>query len=221
MTISWKKTGAAVALLTFAASVACAMGVGSDDKATKAATPTATSTATASAIFAGGCFWCSESDYEKLKGVKEVVSGYTGGLVDNPSYAQVSGGGTGHYEAVEVFYDPAVLSYDTLVTYFWSHHDYVDGGGQFCDRGSQYAPAIFPQDKAQMAIAQRNMAAFQSRVKSTIATKIIPASRFYVAEDYHQDYYKKNPLRYQYYRLSCGRDSRIDALAADLKPARK
>lgn len=176
---------------------------------------------TASAIFAGGCFWCSEADYEKLKGVKAVVSGYIGGSTKNPTYEQISSGTTGHYEAVEVFYDPSMVSYDALVTYFWSHHNYLDGGGQFCDRGSQYAPAIFPQGAEQMAIATKNLAAFQQRVKGTIATKIIPASTFYAAEDYHQNYYKTNPLRYQYYRLSCGRDSRIEALKADLKPARK
>ncbi|MEO6699030.1 MAG: peptide-methionine (S)-S-oxide reductase MsrA [Paraperlucidibaca sp.] len=215
MAISWKKTSVVAALLAFAASMAFAVSVSADAKTANTA-----KTTTASAIFAGGCFWCSESDYEKLTGVKEVVSGYIGGHVDNPSYAQVSGGGSGHYEAVEVFYDPSVVSYDALVTYFWSHHNYLDGGGQFCDRGSQYAPAIFPQGDEQMAIATRNLAGFQQRVKGKIATKIIPASKFYAAENYHQNYYKTNPVRYQYYRLSCGRDSRIDALAADLKPAR-
>lgn len=174
-------------------------------------------TNTASAIFAGGCFWCSESDFEKLKGVKDAVSGYIGGHVNNPSYEQVSGGDTGHYEAVEVFYDPSVISYDALVTYFWSHHNYLDGGGQFCDRGQQYAPAIFPKGAEQLAIATKSLAAFQQRVTGKIATKIIPATRFYNAEGYHQNYYKNNSLRYQYYRLSCGRDSRIEALKANLK----
>lgn len=214
MTFPWLKTGAIGAVIALAGMAAFAASG-------EATAPSAVKTKTVSAIFAGGCFWCSESDYEKLKGVKEVVSGYIGGPLQNPSYEQVSSGSSGHYEAVEVFYDPAVISYDQLVTYFWSHHNYLDGGGQFCDRGAQYAPAIFPQDAEQMAVAKRNMAAFQQRVKGKIATKIIPASTFYAAEGYHQNYYKTNPLRYQYYRLSCGRDSRIEALKADLKPASK
>ncbi|REH37824.1 peptide-methionine (S)-S-oxide reductase [Paraperlucidibaca baekdonensis] len=203
---SWKKYP-----LALAASVAFMLSAQAESPA-KAPT-------TATAIFAGGCFWCSEADYEKLKGVSEVVSGYIGGTTKNPTYEQISSGDTGHYEAVEVFYDPAVVSYNALVSYFWSHHNYLDGGGQFCDRGSQYAPAIFPQGAEQMAIARKNLAAFQQRVTGKIATKIIPATTFYTAEAYHQDYYKTNPLRYQYYRLSCGRDSRIEALKAKLKPA--
>lgn len=213
MKISWIKAGLVSAALACTAAIALAA-------TSTSSTITSASTETASAIFAGGCFWCSESDYEKLKGVTEVVSGYIGGKSKNPSYLQVSGGGTGHYEAVEVFYDPSVISYDALVSYFWSHHDYLDDGGQFCDRGSQYAPAIFPQDEKQLNIAKRSLKAFQQRVKGKIATKIVPASTFYAAEDYHQNYYKTNPVRYHYYRLSCGRDSRIEALKADLKPAR-
>ncbi len=213
MKLSWIKAGLVSAALACSAAIVLAA-------TTTSSTTVSTSTTTASAIFAGGCFWCSESDYEKLKGVKEVVSGYIGGKSKNPSYLQVSGGGTGHYEAVEVFYDPSVVSYDALVSYFWSHHDYLDGGGQFCDRGSQYAPAIFPKNAEQLSIAKRNLAAFQQHVKGKIATKIIPASTFYAAEDYHQNYYKTNPVRYHYYRLSCGRDSRIEALKANLKPTR-
>ncbi|MBQ0714346.1 MAG: peptide-methionine (S)-S-oxide reductase MsrA [Paraperlucidibaca sp.] len=218
MKISWIKAGLVSAAL--ACTAAIALAATSTSSTSTAPTTASAKPETASAIFAGGCFWCSESDYEKLKGVTEVVSGYIGGKSKNPSYQEVSAGGTGHYEAVEVFYDPSVVSYDTLVNYFWSHHDYLDNGGQFCDRGSQYAPAIFPQDAKQLNIAKRSLAAFQQRVKAKIATKIVPASTFYAAEDYHQNYYKTNPVRYNYYRLSCGRDSRIDALKADLKPAR-
>lgn len=213
MKISWIKAGLLSTALVCTTAIALAA-------TSTASPPPNANTETASAIFAGGCFWCSESDYEKLKGVKEVVSGYIGGKSKNPSYQQVSGGGTGHYEAVKVFYDPSVISYDTLVNYFWSHHDYLDDGGQFCDRGSQYAPAIFPQSEQQLNIAKSSLAAFQQRVKGKIVTKIVPASTFYAAEDYHQNYYKTNPVRYHYYRLSCGRDSRIEALKANLKPAR-
>lgn len=213
MKTSWIKAGLLSTALVCTTAIALAA-------TSTASPPPNANTETASAIFAGGCFWCSESDYEKLKGVKEVVSGYIGGKSKNPSYQQVSGGGTGHYEAVKVFYDPSVISYDTLVNYFWSHHDYLDDGGQFCDRGSQYAPAIFPQSEQQLNIAKSSLAAFQQRVKGKIVTKIVPASTFYAAEDYHQNYYKTNPVRYHYYRLSCGRDSRIEALKANLKPAR-
>lgn len=168
---------------------------------------------TETAIFAGGCFWCSESDFEKLKGVKAVISGYTGGHVDQPNYAQVSSGATGHLEAVEVQYDPTVISYGQLVNYFWRHHDFLDGGGQFCDRGEQYGPAFFTANAAQMRIAEQSKAALlKARGLKQIATRIVPASTFYVAEDYHQDYYKKNSFRYQYYRLSCGRDARMKVL---------
>ena len=213
MKISWIKAGLLSTALVCTTAIALAA-------TSTASPPPNANTETDSAIFAGGCFWCSESDYEKLKGVKEVVSGYIGGKSKNPSYQQVSGGGIGHYEAVKVFYDPSVISYDTLVNYFWSHHDYLDDGGQFCDRGSQYAPAIFPQSEQQLNIAKSSLAAFQQRVKGKIVTKIVPASTFYAAEDYHQNYYKTNPVRYHYYRLSCGRDSRIEALKANLKPAR-
>ena len=213
MKISWIKAGLLSTALVCTTAIALAA-------TSTASPPPNANTETDNAIFAGGCFWCSESDYEKLKGVKEVVSGYIGGKSKNPSYQQVSGGGTGHYEAVKVFYDPSVISYDTLVNYFWSHHDYLDDGGQFCDRGSQYAPAIFPQSEQQLNIAKSSLAAFQQRVKGKIVTKIVPASTFYAAEDYHQNYYKTNPVRYHYYRLSCGRDSRIEALKANLKPAR-
>lgn len=167
------------------------------------------------AIFAGGCFWCTESDFEKLKGVTAAISGYTGGQVANPTYEQVSSGATGHLEAVEVRYDPRVISYGQLVSYFWRHHDFLDAGGQFCDRGEQYGPAIFVTPE-QARIAEASKAALaKARGLKTIATRILPATAFYPAEDYHQDYYRKNSFRYQYYRLSCGRDARMKALWPD------
>lgn len=173
--------------------------------------------ATAVATFAGGCFWCSESDFEKLPGVQSVISGYTGGKTINPSYEQVSSGGSGHIESVEVHYDPARISYQSLLAAFWRNHDYLDAGGQFCDRGSQYAPAIFTHDVAQAEAAALSKRTLEQRLKKTVATRILPAGTFYVAEDYHQDYYRKNSLRYHYYRLSCGRDARLKKLAGALK----
>ncbi|MES3041543.1 MAG: peptide-methionine (S)-S-oxide reductase MsrA [Pseudomonadota bacterium] len=180
-------------------------------QAASAAQPATAKTETA--IFAGGCFWCSESDFEKLKGVKAVISGYTGGHVDKPTYAEVSSGASGHLEAVEVQYDPRVVSYGQLVSYFWRHHDFLDAGGQFCDRGEQYGPAIFTVNAEQARIAAESKAALiKARGVKQIATRLLPASQFYPAEDYHQDYYKKNDFRYQYYRLSCGRDARMKVL---------
>ena len=176
-----------------------------------AAEPAAGKTETA--IFAGGCFWCSESDFEKLKGVKAVISGYIGGRTNQPTYEQVSSGATGHLEAVEVQYDPSVVSYGQLVSHFWRHHDFLDGGGQFCDRGEQYGPAIFTLNAEQARIAADSKAALaKARGLKQIATRIVPASQFFPAEDYHQDYYRKNSFRYQYYRLSCGRDARMKVL---------
>jgi len=165
------------------------------------------------AIFAGGCFWCSESDFEKLAGVSRVESGYIGGHIKNPRYEQVASGVSGHIEAVRVHYNPAVISYPQLLDYFWRHHDFLDAGGQFCDRGEQYSPAIFTRDPEQARMAEASKKALiASRGLKTVATRIIPASTFYLAEDYHQDYYKKNGFRYQYYRLSCGRDARMKEL---------
>ncbi|MEK6789801.1 MAG: peptide-methionine (S)-S-oxide reductase MsrA [Pseudomonadota bacterium] len=180
--------------------------------ATQAATQAAAGK-TETAIFAGGCFWCSESDFEKLKGVKSVVSGYIGGRSERPTYAEVSSGASGHLEAVEIQYDPTVVSYGQLVSYFWRQHDFLDAGGQFCDRGEQYGPAIFTLNAEQARIAADSKAALaKSRGLKQIATRLLPASQFYAAEDYHQDYYKKSGFRYQYYRLSCGRDARMKVL---------
>ncbi len=164
----------------------------------------------ASAIFAGGCFWCVEADFEKLPGVLKVESGYTGGQVPNPTYEQVSAGGTGHAEAVRVWFDPARVSYAQLLDYFWHHIDPTVHDRQFCDVGHQYRSAIFYQDEAQRRAAEASKAALERSGRLPhIYTEISAAGPFYPAEEYHQGYYKKNPLRYKFYRLSCGRDARV------------
>ena len=163
------------------------------------------------ATFAGGCFWCVESDFEKVNGVVEVISGYTGGRKDNPSYEEVSSGATGHVEAVQVVYDPAKVSYEELLDFFWKHIDPTDPGGQFVDRGEQYRSVIFYHDEGQRAAAEESKRKLESsgRFDKPIATEIVPFSKFYSAEEYHQGYYKKNPVRYQYYRFMSGRDQFI------------
>ena len=167
---------------------------------------------TAKATFAGGCFWCTESDLQKVPGVITVVSGYTGGHVKNASYEQVSAGGTGHYESVEVTYDPKKLSYEKLLDAFWHDVDPFDDEGQFCDKGSQYRSAIFYHDALQKAAAEASKAVLEKRFGRKIVTAILPAGPFYHAEDYHQDYAKKNPVRYHFYRFNCGRDQRLEAV---------
>jgi len=160
------------------------------------------------ATFAGGCFWCVESDFEKVNGVIEAVSGYTGGDRPDPTYEEVSAGGTGHAEAVQVFYDPAKITYKELLDVFWRHVDPTDAGGQFVDRGSQYRTAIFYHDEEQKRMAEESKAALEKsgRFSVPIVTEIVPATEFYPAENYHQDYYSHNPLRYRFYRLGSGRD---------------
>lgn len=164
----------------------------------------------AEAILAAGCFWCIESDLEKLDGVIEVVSGYTGGHVKNPEYKQVSSGKTGHREAVRVTYDPDTISYEKILDVFWRSHDPFDGGGQFCDRGFQYSAAIYYKNEEQKRLAEKTKAEAEKALGQKIVTAIEPASEFYDAETYHQNYYKKNPIRYKYYRFSCGRDKRTE-----------
>ena len=164
------------------------------------------------AIFAGGCFWCTEADFEKVPGVVSAVSGYTGGAEPNPTYEQVVAKRTGHIEAVRVTYDPAKVTYGALVTHFWRTVDPTDGGGQFCDRGPSYRTAIFVATPAQRRAAEASRAAAQKRLKKPIVTEIRPAARFWPAEGYHQDYAKKNPLRYNVYRQGCGRDARLRSL---------
>jgi len=166
------------------------------------------------ATFAGGCFWCSESDFKKMDGVIEVISGYTGGDVDNPTYSQVSTGDTGHVEAVQVVYDPVRVSYAELLDVFWRHIDPTDDGGQFADRGSQYRTAIFYHDDEQKRQAElsKEELARAGRFKRKIVTEIHPVTRFHAAEDYHQDYYRKNPLRYKLYRSNSGRDQFVESI---------
>jgi len=160
------------------------------------------------ATFAGGCFWCVEADFEKVNGVVRVISGYTGGHVENPTYHQVSAGGTGHVEAVEVIYDPNRVTYKELLDYFWKHIDPTDSEGQFVDRGQQYRSAIFYHDEEEKRLAEESKRKLEEsgRFNKPIVTEIIRFSKFYRAEDYHQDYYTKNPLRYKYYRWNSGRD---------------
>ena len=167
----------------------------------------------ATAIFAGGCFWCSESDFEKLPGVVGAESGYTAGKLPNPTYEQVSAGGTGHTEAVRVTYDPAKVSYSQLVEYFWRHIDPTVQDQQFCDRGSQYRSGIYwANDSERKTVEDSRDALIKSGKFQKIYTQITAATAFYPAEEYHQDYYKKNPLRYAYYRRGCGRDARVNAI---------
>lgn len=167
-----------------------------------------------SAVFAGGCFWCTEADFEKVPGVVSAVSGYTGGSTANPTYEEVGRGGTGHLEAVRVTFDPAKVSYRTLVDRFWRTVDVTDDGGQFCDRGESYRTAVFATP-AQAADAAASKAAAEKALGRPFVTPIRGAGRFWPAEAYHQDYYKTNPLRYRTYRAGCRRDARLKALWGD------
>ena len=171
---------------------------------------------TATAIFASGCFWCAESDFEKVPGVLEAVSGYTGGSDPDPTYKEVSAGGTGHVEAVRLRYDPEVVSYRQLLDVYWRNVDFLDAGGQFCDRGDQYRSAIFYLDAAQRQAAEETKAelAAAGSWDRPIATEIRAATAFHPAEDYHQDYAETHPLQYRFYRWNCGRDARLAELAA-------
>ena len=167
---------------------------------------------TAIATFAGGCFWCTEADFDKVEGVISTTSGYTGGLVVDPSYQQVVTGRTGHTEAVEIAYDPAKVTYERLLDVFWRNHDPLAKDRQFCDRGNQYRPAIFYHNDDQRNLAEATRQKHQARFKQPIQTEITAATTFYKAEDYHQDYYTKNPVRYKFYRFNCGRDARLEEL---------
>ena len=173
------------------------------------------------ATFAGGCFWCVESDFEKVDGVIEAISGYTGGDEPDPTYKQVSAGATGHTEAVQVHYDPDKITYKELLDVFWRHVDPTDAGGQFVDRGSQYRPAIFYHDEEQKRMAEESKLELEKsgRFNKPITTEIVPLGEFYTAEEYHQDYYSKNPLRYKMYRYGSGRDQFLSSTwSADGKP---
>ncbi len=166
------------------------------------------------ATFAGGCFWCVEADFDAVPGVVRTVSGYTGGAVAEPTYEWVSAGGTGHREAVQIFYDPKQVGYPALVEIFWRSVDPTDGGGQFCDRGQSYETAIFANSLEQKQQAEVSKGQLRrSRVLDRpVVTRIEVAGPFYPAEDYHQDYYRKSPLRYKFYRYNCGRDARVEEL---------
>src|SRR5690349_226326 len=171
------------------------------------------------AIFAAGCFWCTEEAFEKVPGVVSAVSGYSGGTVKNPSYEQVSSGRTGHTEAVEVTFDPAKVSYEQLLDVFWVNHDPTVTNRQFCDSGSQYRPEIFYTSDEQKKLAEASKAKWEKQkpFKQPLLTPITKASAFYPAEDYHQDYYKKNALQYKFYVTGCGRYARLDQLWGALR----
>jgi peptide-methionine (S)-S-oxide reductase len=169
------------------------------------------------ATLAAGCFWCVEADFDKLKGVVSTISGYTGGRGANPTYEQVSRGGTGHVEAVEIVFDPKVVTFEQLLDHFWKNVDPFVARRQFCDVGDQYRPEIFVHDAAQRAAAEASRKRMQTRFKQVIVVEISDAQPFYKAEEYHQDYYKKNPLQYRYYRWSCGRDARLEEIARSSK----
>ena len=168
---------------------------------------------TAVATFAGGCFWCVEADFDKVPGVVSTTSGYTGGTVADPTYYQVSSGSTGHAEAVEIAFDPAKVTYQKLLDVFWHNHDPLAKDRQFCDSGSQYRAAIFYHDEEQRKLAEESKKAVQAKfAPRLVQTEIVKAGPFYPAEEYHQDYYKKNPIRYKFYRFNCGRDQRLEEL---------
>jgi peptide-methionine (S)-S-oxide reductase len=166
----------------------------------------------ARATFAGGCFWCMEPPFDKLDGVVSTTSGYTGGRTADPTYEQVSAGRTGHAEVVEVLYDPRKTTYSQLLDVFWRNIDPLTANAQFCDVGSQYRAAIFVHDETQRRLAEESKTAVARRLQKPVVTEVVTASKFWPAEDYHQDYYKKNPIRYNLYRAGCGRDQRLEAI---------
>jgi len=184
-----------------------------DSVAAKATISPATSPSSlATAIFAGGCFWCMEKPFDEIPGVVATISGYTGGTLANPTYEQVGRGGTGHFEAVKITYDPAKVSYQKLLDTYWRQVDPFDAFGQFCDKGETYLPAIFYANDTEKKAAEAAREVLYARFKKPIVVQILPAKAFYDAEGYHQDYYQKNPLRYAYYRNGCGRDARLRAV---------
>jgi peptide-methionine (S)-S-oxide reductase len=194
-----------VALATVAASV----GVSSGDEMAKAPV---VGPGQAKATFAGGCFWCMEPPFDKLDGVVSTTSGYAGGRKKNPTYKQVSAGGTGHTEVVQVVYDPKKVSYEKLLQVFWHNVDPLVKDRQFCDWGDQYRTAIFYNNDAERRLAEASKQAVEKKFGKTVHTEIVPLQEFYPAEEYHQDYYVKNPLRYKFYRGNCGRDARLEQL---------
>lgn len=192
--------------------------LGAGQYASAADTPAADNNAVA--IFAGGCFWCTESDFDKVPGVISTTSGYIGGTLENPTYQEVSAGKSGHIEAVEVHFDPNQTSYSKLLDAFWPSIDPLNAHGQFCDNGTQYQSAIFYGSTEQKQLAEASKAALDAsgRLPAAVVTQVLPAATFYPAEEYHQDYHSKNPLRYNYYRRGCGRDARLEQLWGAAKP---
>ena len=169
-------------------------------------------TKSANVVFAGGCFWCMEPPFDQTDGVLKTTAGYTGGALKNPTYEQVSAGKSGHREVIQVSYDPAKTNFAKLLELFWKNVDPLDEAGQFCDKGEQYTSAIYFANEAEKKAAEFSLKQIEEKLKKKIATKILPAVEFYPAEEYHQDYYLKNPIRYKFYRGSCGRDKRLKEL---------
>lgn len=169
------------------------------------------------AVFAGGCFWCTEADFDKVEGVVSTISGYTGGDLEEPTYKQVTGGDTGHYEAVKISYDPAKVSYEELVDYYFRTIDPTDPAGQFCDKGSSYRTAIFVDDAEERETVEESIETIETSgvLPNRVVTKVIDASEFWPAESYHQNYYRTNPIRYKFYREGCGRDDRLKKIWGD------
>lgn len=199
--------------------VVWSLGFSEESKVERAKKSDASAERLSKAVFAGGCFWCVEADFEKLEGVVEVISGYTGGQGENPTYEQVSSGATGHMESIQVIYDPDRVSYKELLDYFWKHVDPTDAGGQFVDRGAQYRSAVFYETDEQKRLAEESKRELEKsgRFDKPIVTEILRASTFYPAEEYHQEYWKKNPVRYKYYRYGSGRDQFLAKIEKNMK----
>lgn len=218
LTIPWRQR-VAIVVSMLAALFACADSSSLSAAQNKNKAQEATSSRPEIAIFAGGCFWCMESPFDQLKGVLSTTAGYTGGHLANPTYEQVSSGESGHAEAIQIKYDPDKVTYVKLLDVFWRNIDPMAVNRQFCDAGYQYRSVIFAQGEEQQKAAERSKRALSEsgRFKQPIATEIIPASIFYPAEEYHQDYYLKNPIRYRFYRSRCGRDARLQELWGEEK----
>jgi peptide-methionine (S)-S-oxide reductase len=214
LTTAHQRIGSALLLAALLALAFSPVSRAARQAAQKGAAQAARGQATAKATFAGGCFWCEQAAFEKVPGVISVTSGYTGGTVANPTYEQVSAGRTGHQEAVEVVYDPAKVSYQQLLDFFWRNADPTDAQGQFCDRGPEYRSQIFYHDETQRKLAEESKQALEKTkpFKEPIVTEITVAGPFYRAEEYHQEYHSKNPVRYKFYRFNCGRDRRLQQL---------
>jgi peptide-methionine (S)-S-oxide reductase len=208
-----ERAGWAGAVLLAALALPSVAILGEGNKAPNAdEIPQAQPTPRDTAIFAGGCFWCMEPPFDKLDGVVATTSGYAGGHVPNPSYEEVTGGGTDHREVVQVVFDPSRVTYDELLQVFWQNVDPLDAGGQFCDRGHSYTTAIFARNQDQAERARASKERIQARFQETVVTPVVDGAEFYPAEEYHQDYYRENPLRYRFYRWNCGRDDRLKEL---------